>query len=167
MGSASPAVSVRGNRTRAPEEKGVRGFCWHVEWPHVAGAVIKAQNDSFPRASHERVSGDYESKNRPFILYCPRRGIRNVAGSPVQLVRLDEDGWGHSETEGLGRLEVDHEPAGGKRPSTVPARANTVSAQRPSCRPSRARLAIAILIQHPECRQRGYQKKYGESPLHE
>jgi hypothetical protein len=47
-------------------------------------------------------------------------------------------------------------------PGPIPAQRSV-----PPAGPSRARLAMALRIPHPECCQRGYQKKHGESPLHE
>src|SRR5262245_31010814 len=37
----------------------------------------------------------------------PSRGLRKLAGLPDHLIRLEEEGWGNRDAEGLGSLEVD------------------------------------------------------------
>ena len=42
IASAIPAASVRGTRTSALADRGVRGLCCHAEGPQVADTVIEA-----------------------------------------------------------------------------------------------------------------------------
>jgi hypothetical protein len=44
MALATPAASVSGHSTSAPEEQGVRGCRRHAQWPHVADVVIETEN---------------------------------------------------------------------------------------------------------------------------
>jgi len=65
MASPTPAPYVRGQRTSAPEERGVRGLRCHAEWPQVADAVIEAKNFFAIARDWRRASGPQAKWKRP------------------------------------------------------------------------------------------------------